>query len=113
MSTALIQFTGKRRYSPIENKHKKIQWLQSENFLNDTEETILGQIGRITYFAIDQHPGGYIVRHFANRTVEFHGWEKPYKSLSTAKALCTRLLRKEILNIVIMLDNLADIRNIE
>ena len=108
MSTALIQITGKGLYSPIENKHKKIQWSQK-----DSQGTIYGKIGHTIYFGIDQYSNGYAVRHFVRRTVEFHGRVKPYKSLSSAKAVCTNLLRKEILNIVIALDNLANIKNIE
>ena len=113
MSTALIQTTGKGLYSPIENKHKEIRWIQSNSLQSKSDPTIYGLIGNDTYFAIDQYPDGYAVRHFVRRTVEIHGREKHYKKMSTAKAVCTNLLRKEILNIVIMLDNLANIKNIE
>jgi len=107
MSTALIQTTGKGLYSPVENKHKEIKWVE------DADRSIYGMIGNHTHFAIEQYKGGYAVRHFVNRTVEFHGTKKSYKKLSTAKSVCTNLLRKEILKAVILLDNLANIKNIE
>lgn len=108
MSAALIQITGKGLYSPIENKHKEIVWKQTNQ-----EDVICGMIGNTIHFTIDEYKNGYVVRHFVNRAVELYGTEKPYKKLSTAKAVCTNLLRKEILNAVILLDNLANIKSIE
>ncbi len=113
MSKSLIQTTGRGLYSPIENKHKEIRWIQSNSLQSNSDSTVYGLIGNTTYFAIDQYPDGYVVRHFVNRTVDFHGKEKHYKTMSTAKSICTKLLRNEILKLVIMLDNLADIKNIE
>lgn len=108
MSTSLIQTTGKGLYSPIENKHKEIIWKQINNY-----DTIYGQIGNTVHFAIDKYKNGYAVRHFVGRTVEMYGTQNQYKKLSTAKSVCTNLLRKEILKAVILLDNLANIKNIE
>ena len=110
MSTALIQITGKGLYSPIENKHKEIRW--SENFMTNSFE-VYGSINNFKMFAISSFENEYVVGHFFNGQYEPYNFSKPYAKLSTAKAVCTNILRKEILKAVILLDNLANIKNIE
>lgn len=110
MSTALIQTTGKGLYSPIENKHKEIKW--TENVMLDAFE-INGHLNKFKMFSISKTENGFVVGHYFNGNYQSYNSNNPYATISIAKAVCTKILRKEILKTVILLDNLANIKNIE